>query len=562
VSGGTLKAKNSASDFCLVQINSNPPAACNVYYSGWNRTLDNSITGTAYGIHHPSGDIKKFSYSTTGASTTTYLNNTVPGDGSHWRITSWSDGTTTEGGSSGSPLYDNNHRIIGQLHGGYAACNNTSSDWYGKFGVSWTGGGSNTTRLSNWLDPGNTGATVLNGYDPGVTAAPVANFTADVTSSCTGTVVFTDQSTNTPTSWSWIFGDGGTSNAQNPVHHYTANGVYSVSLTASNASGNNSITKTNYITINKPSGPSVTGATVCNPSSATLSASGSGTIKWYNSPGSSTVLHTGNTFTTPVLSNTTTYYAEDNITGAVTHGGKADTTGGGGMFTQPYVHYNVFNCYIPLVLQTVKIYANAAQTGKVITLQNASGTILATATVNLSAGINTVTLNFSLPVDTGLRLVGPASPGWYRNSSGVVYPLTTAGKFSIIRSSAGPPATNPYYYYFYDWVVKENNCISTRTPVTANVINCAALPETENPVVEVMPNPVNDILYIHFDRIPASVYHIEIFNLLGQSVHKQSNVNLSGDFRQAVDVRHLLKGIYVIRIKTNNLNKTFKFNKI
>jgi lysyl endopeptidase len=168
ISGSTLKARNSATDFWLVQLSSAPPSNYNVYYSGWNRTIDNNLTGKFWGIHHPSGDIKKISWSTLGVSTTTYLQNPVPGNGTHWRITNWSDGTTTEGGSSGSPLFDPDGRIIGQLHGGYASCSSITSDWYGKLGVSWTGGGTNATRLSNWLDPGNTGVTTLNGYDPNI----------------------------------------------------------------------------------------------------------------------------------------------------------------------------------------------------------------------------------------------------------------------------------------------------------------------------------------------------------------------------------------------------------
>lgn len=166
ISGATQCARNAASDFWLVELSSDPPAGYNVYFSGWNRTTDNNISGKVWGIHHPAGDIKKISWSTLGVSTTTYLQEPVPGDGTHWRITTWSDGTTTEGGSSGSPLFDPTGHIIGQLHGGYASCSSITSDWYGKLGVSWTGGGSNTTRLSNWLDPGSTGATVIEGYDP------------------------------------------------------------------------------------------------------------------------------------------------------------------------------------------------------------------------------------------------------------------------------------------------------------------------------------------------------------------------------------------------------------
>ncbi|HPF71082.1 MAG TPA: PKD domain-containing protein [Candidatus Krumholzibacteria bacterium] len=80
--------------------------------------------------------------------------------------------------------------------------------------------------------------------------APVAAFSGTPT---TGTaplaVQFTDASTNAPTAWSWTFGDGGTSTAQNPSHTYAAAGTYSVTLTASNAFGSNQLTKTNYITV-------------------------------------------------------------------------------------------------------------------------------------------------------------------------------------------------------------------------------------------------------------------------------------------------------------------------
>jgi hypothetical protein len=162
ISGATLRAKNAASDFCLVEINSAIPESFNAYWAGWNRTTDASLSEQIIGVHHPDGDIKKFSYATAGVTTTAYLG----GAGTdHWEI-QWSGGTTTEGGSSGSGLFDANGRLIGQLHGGYAACGNTDLDYYGKLGISWTGGGSNSTRLSNWLDPSNTGVTVLDGVDP------------------------------------------------------------------------------------------------------------------------------------------------------------------------------------------------------------------------------------------------------------------------------------------------------------------------------------------------------------------------------------------------------------
>jgi PKD repeat protein len=83
--------------------------------------------------------------------------------------------------------------------------------------------------------------------------APVANFTANVTSGTAPlTVQFNDTSTGTPTSWSWTFGDGGTSAEQNPVHTYTTAGTYTVNLTAANAGGSDREEKAAYIDVTAP----------------------------------------------------------------------------------------------------------------------------------------------------------------------------------------------------------------------------------------------------------------------------------------------------------------------
>ncbi len=80
--------------------------------------------------------------------------------------------------------------------------------------------------------------------------APVAQFSGTPTTGVAPlAVVFTDLSTNTPTSWSWTFGDGGVSSLQNPSHTYAAVGTYTVTLTATNAAGSDGETKTGYITV-------------------------------------------------------------------------------------------------------------------------------------------------------------------------------------------------------------------------------------------------------------------------------------------------------------------------
>jgi len=84
---------------------------------------------------------------------------------------------------------------------------------------------------------------------------PVAAFSGTPTSGTTPlTVQFTDASTGAPTSWSWTFGDGGASSAQNPSHTYNSAGTYTVALTASNAFGSDVNTKTGYITVTDPVG--------------------------------------------------------------------------------------------------------------------------------------------------------------------------------------------------------------------------------------------------------------------------------------------------------------------
>lgn len=153
ITGSTFRAAGSTSDFTLVTLSSAPPQAWEISFSGWDATGVDAAS--AVGIHHPNTDEKRISFEDAPTTTTTYLQTAVPGNGSHVRIADWDIGTT-EPGSSGSCLYDEaTHRVIGQLHGGFAACGNDDSDWYGKFSVSYP-------SLATWLDPGSTGALFVN----------------------------------------------------------------------------------------------------------------------------------------------------------------------------------------------------------------------------------------------------------------------------------------------------------------------------------------------------------------------------------------------------------------
>ena len=185
--GSYFRARYSSSDFVLIELDDMPAPSFNVYYSGWDRSSIAPSSGVA--IHHPQGDMKKISFEYQPLSVTSYLDFT-PNDGTHLRVADWDhsgeDEGTTETGSSGCPIFNSSKRVTGTLHGGYAACGNDESDWFGRFYTSWTGGGTSSTRLRNWLDPISTGALTLNGKDPEyeIICTPTEDFeTGDFSSS-------------------------------------------------------------------------------------------------------------------------------------------------------------------------------------------------------------------------------------------------------------------------------------------------------------------------------------------------------------------------------------------
>ncbi|HEV8631664.1 MAG TPA: fibronectin type III domain-containing protein, partial [Thermoanaerobaculia bacterium] len=178
--GSFFRASSATSDFTLVELDDPPVTAYNHFWAGWDRATGNppcSASVPCAALHHPSTDEKRITYSITNMATTSYNSTASPGDGSHIWVHWASDPPgsftvpgVTEPGSSGSPLYNSGGRFVGQLHGGPSSCGATGdnlSDYYGRFSVSWNGGGTSSTRLSNWLDAGGTGATSIAGLDSG-----------------------------------------------------------------------------------------------------------------------------------------------------------------------------------------------------------------------------------------------------------------------------------------------------------------------------------------------------------------------------------------------------------
>jgi hypothetical protein len=163
ISGSTIISTCNKLDFCLVKLSSKPPEEYNVFYSGWDATPDAPQNGVC--IHHPLGDIKKISLYKSPPVTGDFIYQWDFDDNTHWFIEKWTRGIT-QGGSSGSPLYNQDNRIVGDLTGGSVVGNCTSSDaYFAKFSESWNRYSELRCQLKTWLDPDNTGVTSMDGID-------------------------------------------------------------------------------------------------------------------------------------------------------------------------------------------------------------------------------------------------------------------------------------------------------------------------------------------------------------------------------------------------------------
>ena len=149
--GAILRANYGPSDFALVEVADPLSPTSAAYFAGWNRA--DGLPDSTICIHHPNTDEKRISFDYDPA---------VADGATHIRVEDWDVGTT-EGGSSGSPLFDQDKRIIGQLTGGFAACGNDLWDSYGWLNVSWEGGNTPDSRLKDWLDPMDSGVESIPG---------------------------------------------------------------------------------------------------------------------------------------------------------------------------------------------------------------------------------------------------------------------------------------------------------------------------------------------------------------------------------------------------------------
>lgn len=166
LTGCDMVAGRLESDFLLLELHNDIPAQWAVHFNGWNRT-PNYHPEPAVMIHHPSGDIKKISEET---DELWILQSGIVWDSlirtpEEHHFSSILDIGTQEPGSSGSPLFDVDGLIIGQLHGGgteEGECNQIRA-YFGRIEKSWAEGDTPASRLRDWLDPLGTNQMTVDG---------------------------------------------------------------------------------------------------------------------------------------------------------------------------------------------------------------------------------------------------------------------------------------------------------------------------------------------------------------------------------------------------------------
>ncbi len=242
------------------------------------------------------------------------------------------------------------------------------------------------------------------------------------------------------------------------------------------------------IVVNNPIITSTTPATRCGPGTVNLAAtSNEGIITWFDAPSGGNALATGNNFTTPPITATTTYYVTASDGGFSTFVGKVgiETSAGTGGGLSTYMN---FDAYSSFTLETVDLFPYGTGPGTVtIELRTSTGTPIMSTTVNVTGSNSTsspaqrVTLNFPVPGGASYRLGVNAWTGGvsnlYRDNTGFSYPYTVPGVMSITG-----PSLSGYYYFFYNWGVS-TGCSSPRVPVTATVTPGPALSVTADQTI-------------------------------------------------------------------------------
>lgn len=370
------------------------------------------------------------------------------------------------------------------------------------------------------------------------TAPPIADFIVNDPFSCSGEVSFQDDSYGQPNGWLWDFGDGNTSTLQNPIHSYTSEGTYDVSLFVSNALGQDSILLTSVVVVDFADPPiTFNDTSYINPSTFTLTSL-SNSVNWYTDTLGSQPVGSGSSYTTPQLSNNTTYYAQE-YGGPIVSGGPLDNNIGGGGFYNNDRHIFI-DSYKQSKLISADVYAGTSQ-NVTFEIRDNNSQVLEDKTIFLQTGLNTLQLDFDMPIMNDLELgVSGTGSDLFRNNSGASYPYLLGALASVTGNSSPYAGDTNYHYFFYNLNIQES-CLSNFSATNAVFVTPSEVNNFESTYINVYPNPAADKVYIASKN---NISSLKIFDLSGKLCYVDNTIS----DQYEVDISEFLKGIYTINI--------------
>ncbi len=309
------------------------------------------------------------------------------------------------------------------------------------------------------------------------------------------------------------------------------------------------------VQVNTPASPVAEDVIIPAPGTATLSATGNGLV-WFADAEGSVQVGTGETFTTPVVETTATYYVSSTVsTGGETYNaGLAQHSGtsvySGSNATNAQMFFDVLeNC----TLKSVKVETDTPG-DRTIEVRDNTGNLVGSVTAMVNAGsVQTIDLNVVLSpgVDysistnsatnqTSLGFAGPRLKRNYAGNNGApyAYPFNADNLLSITGSSAGPL----YFFYFYDWAVEREITTCYSDPVAVNVtVDESTTVQTLSKGIEVYPNPAQDVLFI---RNSGENSRVLMMDASGRIVRNE-NLGASGQ----VSLHGLSSGLYLLQLE-------------
>jgi hypothetical protein len=363
-------------------------------------------------------------------------------------------------------------------------------------------------------------------------------------------------SSSVATSYLW---SNGTASQDNVV---STSGNYYVTIQGTCGQFNSD---TITVNVNPAPAPSAIGSTISSPQSVTLNATGNNLV-WYDAQTGGNMLGTGNSYTTPIINTTTSYWVEDVYDYTLPDGVSGRTYLGTGGYNGAGSNFSLnFTVLEPCTLKTTKVYTDSMGI-RIIELRDGLGVVLNSVQVDVQSDSSRITLNFPL-TPGNYRLgtngaqnttsFGNANPYFKRSQGGTVYPFDAADgldpAISITGNSAGTGGT-ANYYYFYDWEIvhPENLCISSRTEVVVDLILSSETNAGLNG--NIYPNPATSLINVNAGSM-ANV-HIELFDLSGRLVERTFNKGAGNVF--TLSVEGMDRGVYMVRVSNESGSTTHK----